>query len=97
MYTIFPSPDDPDEIWLGTDLGLVYKGRFSDNFKTVEKHKVYYAEALSATEPINCISCAAGRIWVLSNSMVFYADEKGGTQMICSYIMCMVLYKLVTD
>ena len=77
LYTIFPSPDDPDEIWLGTDLGLVYRGRFSDNFKTVEKHKVYYAEALSATEPINCISCAAGRIWVLSNSMVFYADEKG--------------------
>ena len=77
LYSIFPSPDEPEEIWLGTDLGIVYRGSFTDSFKTVEKHKVYYAEALSATEPVNYISYAAGRIWVLTNSMVFYADEKG--------------------
>ncbi len=93
VSAICPSRDNPDEVWLGTDFGLVCRGSFADGFAKLEKISLYY-EAVEedendedryaqerhmelATDNVTQIGYAADRVWVCMNSKIFFADEKG--------------------
>lgn len=82
LTAVYPSPNQENEVWFGTDSGLVCRGSFADNFAHIEKTKLYYntdqsdGQAL-ASEPVNSINYASDRIWALMNSRIFFTDENG--------------------
>ncbi len=83
VCAILPSPHNKDEIWLGTDQGVVCEASFADNFSNIKKNSMYYkpssqALPMLASEPVQELYYCEGRVFVLMGSRIFLADGYGG-------------------
>ncbi len=81
VTAIFPSPEKAGEVWLGTDSGHVYYCGFNDHIGGCDPIPLYYRDGeeiiSTGADAVAQIGSAAGRIWVVTNSMIFYADKEG--------------------
>ncbi len=79
ITTVYPDPQNREQVYLGTKLGYAAIGDFSDNFSNLQK--VYITdpddEAHSAGNAITWITYASERMWLLTKSVVGYLDENG--------------------
>ncbi len=86
VTTVCPTGGKSGEVWLGSGSGIVFKGSFDESFKDLQAFYVSFDEGeamggettgsfMLSNEPIVSLECAADRLWVLINSMVFYLDE----------------------
>ena len=92
VSAVLPSTHNKDEIWLGTELGEVCEASFADNFGNIKKSAMYYKETVKngtdetaektvpvlATEPVQDLYYCEGRVFVLMQSRIFFADGYGG-------------------
>ncbi|MBR6338023.1 MAG: HD domain-containing protein [Ruminococcus sp.] len=88
VTAVCPSVDKTGEVWLGSGSGAVYRGSFDDGFKELQPFFVTYDEGLAmgqieasgslmlSSDPIISVKCAAGRVWIIINGMIFYINEK---------------------
>ena len=87
VKAIMPSAGNPDEAWLGSNDGAVFRGSFADSFANMETYYLTYdnveydeesdtmsSTSMLASEPVTSIYHTSGRIWVLMGSMIFYSD-----------------------
>ena len=79
ITAILSSPDTAGEIWFGTNAGCVYHGSFKDSFSNIEKMDILFGnDRTHNSEPITRLLYAGGRIWVTTNSRIFYSDPREG-------------------
>ncbi len=51
ITAILPSPNKADEVWLGTNSGMVCRGSFADNFSDIEKILIYSDTVITEEDP----------------------------------------------
>ncbi|MBQ7265051.1 MAG: response regulator [Firmicutes bacterium] len=69
INTLLADPDNPGKVYIGTEKGDLYYGKFGDPADKMEKIPT------QLTEKIQWIEYACGRVWVMSRTKAGYLDE----------------------
>ncbi len=83
VNTVYPDPDEQGVLYLGTTDCKVYRGSISDEFKNVKTINIFDADVdgsvsnLSEADekPVNWITKASGKIWVVRDDIVGWLDD----------------------
>ena len=68
---VYPDPENEDEIYIGSDTGIIYHGSLSNNLKDLQ-----VIDVSDSLTKINYITYNCNRIWVASDSSIGYLDAK---------------------
>ena len=87
VTTVRPDPDEPDAIYIGTESGLICHGSFGAQFTDMTVSEVSCevnvpgengpAVTKVSAVGVNMIQFASGRLWVITDSLIFWRDEDG--------------------
>ncbi len=79
ITTVYPDPSATGRVYLGTKLGFVCVGSFSDNFASLEKTYILDSdkENLNSNDYVTWITYAADRVWILTRNKAGYLDTEG--------------------
>ena len=103
VSAIYPYPGETGTVYLGTSNGEVAIGSFDDNFETLKKISVRYninvgvEDKRNEQKPVNSISYAAGRIWVLYDDLVGWVDFSNGFHALSNLPMNAAIYTMDED
>ncbi|MBR0118657.1 MAG: hypothetical protein IJM01_00845, partial [Eubacterium sp.] len=84
VSAIYPVPGETGKVYLGTVGGDLAMGSFDDNFSSIKKMNARYHVSKSINDeanehkPINSITSASGRIWILYDDVVGWMDNSAG-------------------
>lgn len=84
VSAIYPIPGEPGKVYLGTVSGDMATGSFDDSFATLKRMNARYLvnrninDESNERKPINSITYASGRVWVLYDDVVGWMDKSAG-------------------
>ncbi|MBQ9482345.1 MAG: HD domain-containing protein [Clostridia bacterium] len=70
--TIYPDPDDPDFVYIGTRKSEIYYGNIKKRMADAVKSTVFTQVSKTV---VNCIKKVNGRLWVCSDNGVGYVEN----------------------
>ncbi len=104
VKTVFPDPKHPGMMYLGTESGEVEYGSFEDHLETLKEIEIKGTEEQTEAEeesvsekPVNWISYASGKIWVICDDTIGYLDEDHTYHMLQNLLLNSAIDSMTED